>query len=100
MDDHPLINRAFRNVLLHLRNESHLSQEALARICDISRTHISRLETCNESTTLETIQKILSGTKTSWSEFGSLMEQSMINLGKRIEIRQVAEPNGPKWYEK
>ena len=100
MDDHPIINRAFRNVLLQLRNESHLSQEALARICDISRTHISRLENCNESTTLETIQKILSGTKTSWAKFGALMEQSLSNLDKNAEIRQAAEPKGPKWSEK
>ncbi len=100
MDDHPLINRAFRNVLLHLRNEAHLSQEALARICDISRTHISRLETCNESTTLETIQKILTGTKTSWSTFGALMEQNMANLDKKSEIHMAAEPSGPQWNEK
>ena len=98
--ERPLANGVLRDVLIYLRKEQNISQETLAKLSDVSRTHISRLETCAESATLETLSKILQGTGTSWETFGALMEQMQQKQLGNSPLSMVAEPKGPHWSEK
>jgi transcriptional regulator with XRE-family HTH domain len=47
--------------LRHHREKTGLSQEALAKICDLHRTEISLLERCKRSPRLETIVILAQG---------------------------------------
>jgi transcriptional regulator with XRE-family HTH domain len=59
------VREQFANNLRYFREQSGLSQEALAEICELHRTEISLLERCKRSPRLETIVILSRGLKLS-----------------------------------
>lgn len=51
----------FAKRLTQIRNERKLTQEDLALLCDIDRTHIGRIERCERTPGLEVLDKIAIG---------------------------------------
>ena len=55
------VNKLFAEKLVKIRKERKLSQENLAHLCDVDRTHIGRIERLERSPGLEVIDKIAIG---------------------------------------
>ncbi len=100
MEDSPIIRKALREILIRWRAEMHLSQEKMANRCGISRTHLSRLETCTESTTLATVQQILEGCGKHWTDFGKAMDEILETESPGKIGKLAAEQKFPYWPEK
>lgn len=100
MEDSSITRKALREILLRWRADLHLSQEKMANLCGISRTHLSRLETCTESTKLETVHQILSASQKTWQDFGKAMDEAVATESSFRETRMAAEPKTPYWGKK
>lgn len=57
------IKKLFANKLIKLRQERKLTQEELALLCGIDRTHIGRIERLERTPGLEILDKIAIGLK-------------------------------------
>ena len=62
------VNKLFAEKLVKIRKERKLSQEKLAHLCDVDRTHIGRIERLERSPGLEIVDKIAIGLKLSLAE--------------------------------
>ena len=62
------IRKKFSKRLKMLREERHLSQEDLALLCNVDRTHIGRIERMERNPSLEILYKIAKGLKITLSE--------------------------------
>ena len=62
------VKELFANKLIKIRAERKLTQEDLALLCGIDRTHIGRMERCERTPGLEVLDKIALGLKISLSE--------------------------------
>ncbi len=100
MEDSPIIRKALREILIRWRAEMHLSQEKMANLCGVSRTHLSRLETGIESTTLATLQQILKGCGKNWADFGKAMDEIFETESPEKSGKLAAEQKFPYWPEK
>ncbi|MBQ7291282.1 MAG: helix-turn-helix transcriptional regulator [Clostridia bacterium] len=49
--------------LINYRKEAHISREKFAELCDLSQRHVTNMEKCKVSITLDTLDKIAEGTK-------------------------------------
>ena len=100
MEDSAIIRLAFREVIMRWRAELRISQFKMAALCATSRTHISRLENCKESTTLPKINTILNGIGKSWTEFGEAMDKALKEQVAAKQIKLKAAENKPIWSVK
>ena len=55
------VNKLFAEKLIKIRKERKLSQEKLAHLCDVDRTHIGRIERLERSPGLEIVDRIAIG---------------------------------------
>jgi len=69
------LNQAFSSALRHLREDTGLSQEALAAQSGLDRTYISLLERNQRQPTLKTIVLLANALDLSLSEFVVVIEE-------------------------
>lgn len=100
MEDSSITRKALREILIRWRADLHLSQEKMANLCGISRTHLSRLETCTESTKLETVHQILAASQKTWQDFGKAMDEAVATENSFRKMKMAAEPKIPYWHKK
>lgn len=62
------VKKLFAERLIKLRQERNLTQEELALLCGIDRTHIGRMERLERTPGLEVLDKIAIGLKISLKE--------------------------------
>jgi transcriptional regulator with XRE-family HTH domain len=64
-------------VLRHLREQATISQEDMAALADIDRTHVGSIERDETSPTIGVVHAMLHVLKASWAQFGKEIDRAI-----------------------